>query len=285
MNVGRPQAVLLVLLAALQSVLLAEPPKRVISVIPAVTEMLFAIGAGDRVVGVGSYDTYPPEVLTRPKVGALLDPDLERILSLRPDLVVVYESQTDLRTQLDRAKVPQFRYQHAGLADITTTILALGDRLELRPNAEKLVAEIDRQLAAVRDRVKDRRRPRTLLVFGRETEAVRSVNASGGYGFLHDMLEIAGGDNVFGDVKRALVQANTEAILRAAPEVILELRYGRPLSPEEMKREEASWSSLPGLPAVRTGRVHVIGGDDLVVPGPRVGAATQRLSEALHPLR
>ena len=104
-------------------------PARIISVIPAVTEMLFAIGAGPQVVAVGSFDDYPPEVARLPRVGALLDPDVERILSLRPDLVIVYESQNDLRTQLARVGIGMFVYKHAGLADITTTISALGDRV------------------------------------------------------------------------------------------------------------------------------------------------------------
>jgi len=79
---------------------------RIISIIPATTEMLFAMGAGDRVVAVGSYDQFPPQVETRPRVGALLDPDVERIIALRPDLVVLYGTQTDLRTQLERASIP-----------------------------------------------------------------------------------------------------------------------------------------------------------------------------------
>ena len=88
-------------------------PTRIISLIPAVSEMLFAIGAGRQVVAVSSFDDYPPEVLKLPRVGALLDPDLERILSLRPDLVIVYESQVDLRRQLERATIPMFVYKHA----------------------------------------------------------------------------------------------------------------------------------------------------------------------------
>src|SRR5207245_3978181 len=99
---------------------------RVVSIIPATTEMLFAMGAGDRVVAVGSYDRFPPEVDALPRVGALLDPNVERILSLKPDLVVIYGTQTDLRTQLDRAGVPSYPYVHRGLRDVTETIRSLG---------------------------------------------------------------------------------------------------------------------------------------------------------------
>src|SRR5262245_21122101 len=85
---------------------ISAQPSRIVSLIPAVTEMLFALGAGSQVVAVSSFDDYPPQVKGLPRVGALLDPDLERILSLRPELVIVYESQVDLRRQLERASVP-----------------------------------------------------------------------------------------------------------------------------------------------------------------------------------
>src|SRR5688500_14437022 len=93
-------------LAALAALQPSATPTRIISLIPAVTEMLFAIGAGPQVVAVSSFDRYPPEVEKLQRVGALIDPDVERILTLRPDLVAIYNSQTDLRAQLERAKVP-----------------------------------------------------------------------------------------------------------------------------------------------------------------------------------
>src|SRR5438552_8574 len=115
---------------------------RVISIIPATTEMLFAMGAGDRLIAVGSYDTFPPEVEKLPRVGALLDPNVERILSMRPDLVILYGTQTDLKTQLDRARVPYYSYTHRGLADITETVRTLGDRIGAAEKANALATRI-----------------------------------------------------------------------------------------------------------------------------------------------
>ena len=163
-------------------------PTRIISLIPAVSEMLFAIGAGRQVVAVSSFDDYPPEVLKLPRVGALLDPDLERILSLRPDLVIVYESQVDLRRQLERATIPVFVYKHATLADVGATIRQLGTRIGRDEDAGALVRHIDEKLADIQRRVAGRPRPRTLLVFGRDALTLRGIYASGGFGFLEDML-------------------------------------------------------------------------------------------------
>ena len=244
--------------------------------------MLFAIEAGPAVVGVSSFDRLPPDVARVPRVGALLDPDVERILSLRPDLVIVYDSQTDLRRQLELARIPLYVYTHAGLTDVTDTMRALGPPAAGRP--EPSAGRGHRpDLAEVRLRVRGRVRPRTLLVFGREPGTLRNIYASGGHGFLHDMLETAGGDDVFGDVRRESVQVTTETLLGIAPEAIVDLRYSGEIRPEDIPLERAAWAVLPALPAVRSGRIHVLVGDEFVIPGPRVAAATAKLARALHP--
>jgi iron complex transport system substrate-binding protein len=260
----------------------AQAPARIISIIPAVTEMLFAIGAGPQVVAVGSFDRFPPDVGKLPRVGALIDPDVERILSLRPDLVVIYGSQTDLRTQLERAKIPIYIYSHAGLADITVTIRALGARVGREPAAGAFATAMEARIAAIRTRVAGRRRPRTLIVFERESLALRGIYASGGIGFIHDMVEAAGGTNLFADVERQAVQATTELILARRPDVILDLR-GEEMAPETKRRETAVWQALPAVPAVRSGRVHVIADQRTVVPGPRVAEAIELFARTLHP--
>ena len=269
----------LVALAALQP---GAPPTRIISLIPAVTEMLFAIGAGPQVVAVSSFDRYPPEVEKLQRVGALIDPDVERILSLRPDLVAMYGSQLDLRAQLERAKVPVYVYTHAELPDVFTTMRALGARVGREQAAADLAQAIERRVGAVRARVAGRARPRTLIVFDRETLALRGIYASGGYGFIHDMVSAAGGDNVFADVKQEAVQATTELILARRPDVILELR-GDPVTPDVRKREIAVWQALSSVPAVQNGRVYFIDQPFTVIPGPRVADAIELIARTLHP--
>jgi iron complex transport system substrate-binding protein len=245
--------------------------------------MLFAMGAGDRVVAVGSYDRFPPAVEQLPRVGALLDPNVERILSLRPDLVILYGTQSDLRTQLDRAHVAIFPYVHRGLPDITATIRALGDRVGVAAAANALADAIDRQLGDVRARVAGAGRPKTLLVFGRETGSLRNIEASGGVGFLHDMLEAAGGVDLLADLKQQSVTLSTEVVLARAPEVIIELRYAR--GDTTAASDLRAWDTLASVPAVKNRRVLLLQGEEFVVPGPRVGAATERMARALHPER
>ena len=259
-----------------------DPPRRIISVIPAVTEMLFAIGAGPQVVGVSSFDQQPPAVRALTRVGGLIDPDMERIILLRPDLVILYASQSDPQEQLARAQIPVFSYAHGGLAHVTETIRTLGARTGRPGGAERVATSIERRLEAIRERVKGRERPRTLLVLDREPLALRNIYASGGIGFLHDMLEVAGGTNVFADIERESVQPTTETILTTAPDVIIEVRVGGDMTAERIDREHRVWQTLAGVPAVRQGRVYILTGGDLVVPGPRVAEATDRLARVLR---
>jgi iron complex transport system substrate-binding protein len=243
--------------------------------------MLFAIGAGNRVAAVSSFDRFPPEVTSLPKVGALLDPDVERILSLRPDLVVVYGSQRDLITQLARAKIPTFRYTHAGLEDVTDTLRELGRRVGAAEQATRLAGEIESRIAAVRAQAKDRPHPLTLIVFGRDAFALRGIYASGGIGFIHDMVTAAGGENVFADVRQESVQATAELLISRRPAVILELRAD-PVDRATEAKEIRVWSALPSIPAVRDRRVYIIGDARTVIPGPRVAEGVELLFRAIH---
>ena len=256
------------------------PPQRIVSLIPSTTEMLFAMGAGSRVVGVGNFDRYPPEALTRTKVGGLIDPDTERIISLKPDLVILYGTQTDLRTQLERAKIPMFLYQHAGLADITTTIRELGARAGNAKESVALAERIEAEIADVRKRVEARPRPRTLLVFGRDAETLRGIYASGAVGFLHDMLDAAGGTNVFSDVKRQSIQTTSELAVARAPDVIVEIGID---TASTSGRNLRAWDALASIPAVRNRRIYQLRGDGMMNPGPRISASVRRVAEVLHP--
>jgi len=265
------------------AVTLADAPHRVVSLIPAVTEMIFAIGDGPRLVGVSSYDRYPPEVQKIEHVGGLLDPNVEQILSLRPDLVIVYNTQQELKQRLERANIPIYLYEHRGLPDITQTIRAVGARLGSSDAANRLASTMEASLAAIATSAAGQPRPKTLLVFGREPGSLRGISASGGYGFLHDMLLVAGGDDVFGDIRRQSVDVTTEMVLARQPDVIIELRYGDTVPVSDSARLVREWDALSAVPAVRNHRVYVLSGDQFVVPGPRVVEATRQFAAVLHP--
>ncbi len=261
----------------------AARPSRIVSLVPAVTEMIYAMGDGARVAAVSNYDRFPAEVSRLPRVGGLLDPSVERILAIKPDLVIVYATQKELIERLDRAGIPYFNYQHRALPDIMTTIRALGARIGSAARGEAVAAEMDRALADIRAKTATLPHPATLLVFERDPLSLRNVYASGGYGFLHDMLEIAGGRNVFADVKQQAVQASTEMLITSKPDVIIELLYGDSVKKADLAGTLRAWDAIGSVPAVRTHHIFALTGDEFVVPGPRVVDATRKLARALHP--
>jgi iron complex transport system substrate-binding protein len=255
-------------------------PQRIVSLVPALTEMLFAIGAGPQVVGVSSYDAFPPEVKTLPRVGALLDPDTERILALRPDLVITYGSQSNAEAQFARAGIRTYSYRHGGIATILESLSELAALTGRRVDGERIARELRARFDAVRARVRGRPRPRTVIVFEHDPGTLRSMFVSGGIGFLHDMLEIAGGEDVFADVKRESVQPSMETLISRAPDVIVEIRANPPANVDTERR---AWLPLTTVPAVKNGRVHFLAGEYLVVPGPRVAQGVEAFARALHP--
>jgi len=264
----------------------APQPKsaaRIVSLVPNVTEMLFAIGAGAQVVGVSTYDDFPPETKSLPRVGALLDPDTERILSLRPDLVIVYGSQTELEGQFARAGIRVFAYRHSGVDNVLQTIRDVGRLTGHVADGDRVARDLRAQLDSTRARLRGRPRPRTMLVIGRDAAALRGIYVSGGVGFLHELLDIAGGDDVFGDIKREAVQPSNETMLVRAPDVIIELHPGDPPPAEALQKERAVWTLLASVPAVRNGRVHLLYGGYLVAAGPRLARAADALARVLHP--
>ena len=254
---------------------------RIVSLVPAVTESLFAIGAGPRVVAVSSFDHFPAPVEALPRVGALLDPDTERILSLTPDLVVVYASQLDLQAQFARVGIRTYVYRHGGLADTLDTISAIGQVTGQTTGAARVVANLRAKLESIRRLVAGRTRPRTLLVLSRQPGSLRALYASGSVGFLHDLLEVAGATNVFPDIPQESVQPSQETLLMRRPDIVVELQPGSAVA--DMNEARRAWSPLASIPAVRDKRIHILTGAHVVVPGPRLGDAAEAIARAVHP--
>jgi iron complex transport system substrate-binding protein len=260
----------------------APTPQRIVSLVPAVTEILFAIGAGPHVVAVSSFDHWPPEVSTLTRVGGLLDPDIERIISLRPDLLVVDASQAEVVAKAKAAGIRLYPYSLGGLDNLARTMRDLGRVAGTTEQAEAAAGQVERRLEAIRKRAAGRPRPKTLVVFGREPGALRAIDVSGGVGFLHDIVQLAGGDNVFGQEKREWVRVGVESVVAAAPDVVVELHYGYYLKPARVRAEMAAWNTLTTLPAVRSHRVHLFEGDKFVVPGPRLAEAAEEIAAVIQ---
>ena len=249
----------------------AESPQKIVSLVPAVTEILFAIGAGDRVVGISDFDTYPPEALNRPRVGALIDPNVETILALQPDLVIAYGTQSLLRERLAVGGIRQFPFVTGQtIGHILDSIRALGRELGLQENGDRLAQEIQDTL----DRLRNTRPtdpPTVLLAHYRDLGTMGSFYSAGADSYYGELIEIAGGRNIFADVPENAFQPTLEAILDRAPEVIIELLPSNLDGDQQRERRLRDWAALSSVPAVRNGRVYVLAGDYLLLVGPRLG--------------
>jgi iron complex transport system substrate-binding protein len=251
-----------------------EPVARIVSTLPSATEMLFAIGLGDRVVGVSNFCRYPPQVTSLPKIGNVLRPDFERILTLRPDLVVITDRNPELAGRLAAARVPFVAVATTTLADISLGMVRIGAAAGIEPHARTVVRSMEERLQRVRARAVTRPRPRVLLIVGRNPDTLTGIVAAGAGSYLDDLVELAGGDNVVSRVSSlAYPKVSLETILSLDPQMIVDTidMSGIDLNRERRNAEgQKLWQRYRTLSAVRAGRVHPADSEALVIPGPRV---------------
>lgn len=256
-------------------------PERIISLVPAVTEMLFVLGAEDRVVGVTDFDSYPGAVLEIPRVGALLDPNVERIFELSPDLVVTYGSQTRLAARLGSVGVDTFPFVTGSIEDMLQSLETLGDLIGASNAGRRAAREIRDSLEETRAQFSGNR-PKVLIAHSRDAGMIGGFYTEGEPSYLNELVEIAGGKNLFGDVNVTSFQPSLEEVLERGPEVIIELLPSSAKAPNNIRQRMEDWNAFQSLPAVRNGRVHVLADDYLLLVGPRLHLVAQRLAEAIQ---
>jgi cobalamin transport system substrate-binding protein len=259
-----------------RSVTLVAPPRRIVSLVPGVTEMLFAIGAEDRLVGRTDFCDYPPAARAKPSVGGMVSPSLEILVALKPDLVVATNSgnSDETRVQLERLRIPLYLVDPHGLSDVLRTVERLGELAERRARAAEVVAGLERRVRAVEARVAARPRPRVLYVVWPEPLIVPGRGAA-----VTELIGLAGGESVSANGPEGYPRYSVEAAVAGAPEVIILARHGAGTAPYAREK----WERFAGLPAIRAGRLHAVDGDLFHRFGPRVVDALEILARLLHP--
>jgi iron complex transport system substrate-binding protein len=259
-------------------------PLRIVSTFPSVTETLFALGVGDRVVGVSNYCRYPPAVLSLPKVGTFTKPDPEKIALLRPDLVIIEKSATGLAERLSALGIRHADVKLGSLADVYSMIRVIGVAVGLAERADKLNESIRSRLDTFRAETGKETRPSVLIVLGRTPGQLTGLIAVGSGAYLGELLEIAGGRNVLAETTIAYPRISLETVVRLNPDVILDLSMmGRAdTDPATDERLRESWLGRRELAAVRNGMIFGLGFEPLTAPGPRVGDAVQLLRATIH---
>jgi len=251
-------------------------PQRIVSMSPNVTEILFALGLGERVVGVDDFSNHPPEAAAKPRLGGFVDPDLERIVSLQPDLAVMLEAQGELAEELERLGIEALLVDNQDLADVEASIRTLGRRAGIPQRGEALAQDFAAGLAP-RPWPGDAPPPRVMIAVGRSPGSTGEVMVAGPDSYPFEMIQRLGAENVFADLGRRYVTVGAEEVVARAPDLVLELHW-RELPPESEAAMAREWRELLGDEV----RVAVVDGPEVMVPGPRLPGVYDRMEAALQ---
>ncbi len=248
---------------------------RIVSLAPAITETLFALGAGPEVAGVSQYCDYPEAAKRLPKVGSFLTPNVEAIAGLRPTLVIGLGSSSNLREihAIEAMGYPTLMVNDDTLDGIQSTILKIGERIGRAEQARALVQIIRSHSDSVKERLRNSAPRRVLMLVGHQP-----IVAVGPGTFLDELLKLAGGINIADRSAQSWPRLSIEYIIATAPEVILDGQMGSdPGSPQSF------WAQYPSIPAVKQRRVYGYRQDLMLHPGPRVWQALEIMAALIHP--
>lgn len=263
----------------------AQTPSRIVSTSPSITETLFALGLGDRVVAVSRYCRFPPSVIALPRVGTFLQPDVELIARLEPDLVVVHPGPGSTQRSLERLKIRFVVVERGGLDTVYSSIRRIGDAARVPDRATALVSTIEERLNRVRQAVATRKAQRVLLIVGRRPGTLTDLVAVGRRSYMSDLAAIAGGINVLADAGLPeYPRISMETVIRLAPDVIIDAGDMGD-TPDEREARRTLTAGLwrrQQVAAARAGRVHAVISDAFVVPGPRVVEVAETMAMWLH---
>jgi cobalamin transport system substrate-binding protein len=254
---------------------------RIISLAPSVTETIFALGLGGRLVGVSTYCDYPPAANRIDRVGSFLAPNVEAIVAKHPDVIIAVPSpgnESPVET-LRRLGMKVLLVDPQTVAEIEESFVTIGRELDHEAEARALVSRVERRMASVRARVAGAPARKVLMVVG-QTPLI----AAGAHTFQDELIRMAGGINVAAAAGGTWPHLSLEFAIAAAPEVIIDTTMGN----EERAGAAAAlrfWKAFPSLPAVRDGRIYGYKAYQLLRPGPRIGEALSLIARFIHPER
>jgi iron complex transport system substrate-binding protein len=255
---------------------LAAPPRRIISLVPSATEIIFALGGEERLVGVTDYCNEPPQAALKPRVGGMVSPSLETIVALRPDLVVVTSEGNSQTTfdQLGRLGIPIYVVAPHRLEEVMGLIARMGELAGRSEAVGPLVQGLRGRVRKIIERVAPLPRPRVLYVLWPEP-----VIVPGRVDLVTELIELAGGTSITANMAGSYPRLGLEAVIALSPEIIILGRHGG----DETPTLRATWERLQSVPALRTGRVHSVDLSLLHRYGPRVVDGLETLARLIHP--
>ncbi len=264
----------------------SEPPEaktragRIVSLAPSLTEILFALGLDEEIVGVTIFSDYPPAAAEKPKVGSFWTPNIEAVVAARPDLVTTlgFNQHKRFAERLERIGYNCLTADIEKVSDLFRVIGEIGVATDRQRQAEELVASIESRLQTLSDIVGTEEKVRVLWIVQREP-----LRVAGRDTFVNEMIELAGGENAIGPTIHKYPPIGAEQVIASRAEVIIEPSMGR--EDLDAQRQEANryWSKFGNLPAVANDRIYVIPGDTVSRLGPRLYEGTETIAKCLRP--
>lgn len=260
-----------------RSVSLAGTPRRIVSLAPSLTEILFYLGLGNSVVGVTRYSDYPPGAVAKPKVGSYVNLNVEKIISLAPDLVIgtVDGNRPDTVALLHEAGVAVFIVNPRNVRAIVDTVASLGRICGVPQKGSLAAFNLNRRVDRILKKTGRRKKPLVFLQIN--PKPIMSVNRNT---FHHHLIRLAGGRNMTADETANYPRISLEEVIRRKPQVILISSMHRGGRFAALRRKWLQWKSIP---AVQSGRVHLIDSDRIDRPSPRMIDGLEDMAGLIHP--
>jgi len=260
----------------------AQQPQRIISLSPSTTEVLYGVGAFERVVAVSDYDKFPPEVSRLPKIGGWSNTNLEQVAALKPDLIIMTSSQAPLiKDKLDALGVRTVTVPSYTVEDALAGIEQIGAATGREEAARRLVSEVRAKLDDARARTRDLPRLRVLCIVDRVPGTLRGLYTATRGSYLAELIEIAGGESIAPPASNGFGQISKEAVVTLDPDIIFDMLQ----SGEGKLAENAQevWRELRSVRAVREGRVYSLNDESMLHPSQFVGDTARKFAELIHP--
>ena len=270
-------------------------PKRIISLTPVGTEILFALGQGDSIIGVTNFCDYPPEATKKPKMGDFAALNFEMLMSMKTDLLLLQDMHMQFTPQLDRLKIPYIVMKQNTIDEICDSITRLGKICSAQDKAQKLVSGIRADVKLVTSKVKGLDKPKVLLCVSRELSErqINSFYVAGNNNFYGEMIALAGGENAVTEKKISYPQVSLEGLMTINPNVIIDLVGDKTFYHSKDKIDvdtifnekylKGQWQRSAKVDAVNKGRIYIMQGTVYLRPGARSGMILKAFAKAIHP--
>ena len=258
-------------------------PQRIISTSPSITEILFELGLQDRIVAVTDFCIYPEEACHLPSIGGVLNPDIETIVSLTPDLIILQSDSAKMEKNIKSLGIPTFSIKVRTISDIFESINRLGKELNCQEAAKKLLFLLKDKINTFKQRLAGRLPKKVLLLLGDSSNPARDLYAVGPGTFLNELLVLSGGKNILKNSKAQYPKLSKEFIIEQSPEIIIEAGPKSDLPQKEIDYRVGQWNRFPTIRAVRDKRIYFIGADYILIPGPRLVKILENFVQVIHP--